>query len=98
VISTGAAPTAYGLPFVTGTVDAAHLGPAVGRLRLRELTNLLEEFPRVLRVGHRRCVATCDVQTVVKSDRAVPAEMVAMANDAAHRAAAAAVVELVVLP
>jgi acid phosphatase type 7 len=54
-----------GLPFVTGTVDAAYVGPAVGRLPAWELTDLLEEFRRVLRVDGRIRIATYDLQAAL---------------------------------
>jgi acid phosphatase type 7 len=54
-----------GLPFVTGTVDAAYVGPAVGQLPAWELPYLLEEFRRVLRVGGRIRVAAYDLQAAV---------------------------------
>ena len=47
-----------GLPLVTDTVDAAYIGPAIGRLPSWELVNLLEEFRRVIRAdGHVRVAA-----------------------------------------
>jgi hypothetical protein len=54
-----------GLPFVTGTVDAAYVGPAVGRLPPWELADLLEEFRRALRVGGRIRVAVYDLQAAL---------------------------------
>lgn len=54
-----------GLPFVTGTVDAAYVGPAAGRLPPWELTELLEEFRRVLHVGGRIRVAAYDLQAAL---------------------------------
>jgi acid phosphatase type 7 len=51
-----------GLPFGTGTVDAAYVGPAIGRLPPWKLADALEEFRRVLRLDGRIRVATYNLQ------------------------------------
>jgi acid phosphatase type 7 len=51
-----------GLPFDTETVDAAYVGPSIGRLPPWKLADALEEFRRVLRVGGRIRVASYDLQ------------------------------------
>ena len=51
-----------GIPFVTNTVDAAYVGPAIGRLPAWQLVDALEEFRRVLRVDGRIRIAAYDLQ------------------------------------
>jgi hypothetical protein len=54
-----------GLPFVTESVDAVYVGPAIGRLPPWKLTDALEEFRRILRVSGRIRVAAYDLQAAL---------------------------------
>jgi 3',5'-cyclic AMP phosphodiesterase CpdA len=56
-----------GLPWVTGTVDAAYIGPALNRVPSWQVSNVLEEFRRVLRPGGWLRVRIRDLDAAVRA-------------------------------
>jgi hypothetical protein len=65
--ATAEALVAEGLPVVTGTADAAYLGPALSRVPLWQVTGVLEEVLRALRPGGWIRVSVPDLDAAVRA-------------------------------